>query len=88
MIVEGKYRMIILRPTLVGFSCIWIIYGGLDAWPINTEIPGITLLFAEFGMSQSMASQSISKLLFDTLLWAWGAETHPGTIVFYTHECL
>jgi hypothetical protein len=21
----------------------------------------------------------ISKLIFDTLLWAWGAETHPGT---------
>jgi hypothetical protein len=21
----------------------------------------------------------ISKFTFDTLLWAWGAETHPGT---------
>jgi hypothetical protein len=23
----------------------------------------------------------ISKLIFDTLLWAWGVETHPGTSV-------
>ena len=23
----------------------------------------------------------ISKLIFDTLLWAWGAESHPGTSV-------
>ena len=39
--------MIILSPSLVAFSCIWILYGGFDAWPINTEIPGMTLLFLE-----------------------------------------
>jgi hypothetical protein len=26
----------------VAFSCILILYGGLDAWPINTEIPRMT----------------------------------------------
>jgi hypothetical protein len=36
--------MIILSPNLVAFNCIWILYGGLDAWPIHTEIPGMTLL--------------------------------------------
>ena len=47
MIIEGRYRKNILRPTLVTFICIWILYGGLDAWPINTEIPGKTLFFVE-----------------------------------------
>jgi hypothetical protein len=31
MRVEGKYRRIILRPNLVAFNCIGILYGGLDA---------------------------------------------------------
>ena len=61
------------------FDCICILYGGLDAWPINTEIPGMTLLFVEKGMSNSMVFHCISKLIFDNLLWAWGAQTHPGT---------
>jgi hypothetical protein len=43
------------HANLVAFSCNWIFYGGLDAWPITTEIPGMTLLFLEYGMSQSMA---------------------------------
>ena len=30
-------KMIILSPNLVAFCCILILYGGLDAWPINTE---------------------------------------------------
>jgi len=47
MVAAGKYVRIILSPNLVAFSCIWILYGGLDAWPINTEIPEITLLFVE-----------------------------------------
>jgi hypothetical protein len=25
-----------LNPNLVTFSCIGILYGGLDEWPINT----------------------------------------------------
>jgi hypothetical protein len=77
--VAGKYVRIILSPNLVIFSCIWILYRGLDAWPINTEIPGMTLLFVEKGMSNSMVFHCISKLIFDNLLWAWGAQTHPGT---------
>ena len=40
----------ILRPNLVALSCIWI----LDAWLINTEIPGMTVLFLEYEMSHSM----------------------------------
>jgi hypothetical protein len=36
-----------LNPKLVTFSCIGILYGGLDEWPINKEIPGMTLLFVE-----------------------------------------
>jgi hypothetical protein len=48
------------------FSCIGII----DESPINTEIPGMTLLFVEYGISQSMVLHCISKLIFDTLLWA------------------
>ena len=50
---EIKYTcvMIILSPNLVALSCIWIFYGGIDAWPINTAIPGMTLLFLECGMS-------------------------------------
>ena len=32
--------MIILSPDLVGFSCILILYGGFDVWPINTEFLG------------------------------------------------
>ena len=47
MVVAGKYVRIILRPNWVIFSCIGILYGGLDEWPINTEIPGMTLLFVE-----------------------------------------
>jgi len=30
-VVEGQYIMILLSPNLVAFSCILIIYGGLDA---------------------------------------------------------
>jgi hypothetical protein len=30
MIVAGKYVRIILNPNLVKFSCIEILYGGLD----------------------------------------------------------
>jgi hypothetical protein len=47
MIVAGKYVRIILNPNLVTFSCIGILYGGLYEWPIDTEIPGMTLLFVE-----------------------------------------
>ena len=47
MVVAGKYVRIIWNPNLVTFSCIGILYGGLHAWPINTEIPGMTLLFVE-----------------------------------------
>ena len=55
MIIKVTYIRIILSPNLIAFSCIWILYGGLfDAWPINTEIPGMTLLFLESGMCQSM----------------------------------
>jgi hypothetical protein len=45
MVVAGKYVRIFVSPNLVAFSCIWILYGGLGAWPIHTEIPGMTLLF-------------------------------------------
>jgi hypothetical protein len=47
MAIAGKYAKIILSLNLVAFICIWILYGGLDAWPLNTEIPGMTLLFVE-----------------------------------------
>jgi hypothetical protein len=47
MVVAGKYVRIIWNPNLVTFSCIGILYGGLHEWPINTEIPGMTLLFVE-----------------------------------------
>jgi hypothetical protein len=30
MVVAGKYVRIILNPDLVTFSCIGILYGGLD----------------------------------------------------------
>jgi hypothetical protein len=36
-----------LSPNLATFICIGILCGGLDEWPINTEIPGMTLLFVE-----------------------------------------
>jgi len=42
MVVAGKYVRIIFNPYLVTFSCIGILYRGLDEWPINTEIPGMT----------------------------------------------
>ena len=32
---------------MVTFSCIGILYGGLDEWPIDTEIPGMALLLVE-----------------------------------------
>ena len=35
LISKVKYIRIILRPNLVEFSCIWILYGCLDAWPIK-----------------------------------------------------
>jgi hypothetical protein len=47
MVVAGKYVRIILNPNLVTLSCIGILYGGLNEWPMNTEIPGMTLLFVE-----------------------------------------
>jgi hypothetical protein len=47
MVVAGKYVGIIWNPNLVTFICIGILYGGLHEWPINTEIPGMTLLFVE-----------------------------------------
>ena len=78
MVVAGKYVWLIGNPNLVTFSCIGILYGGLHEWTINTEIPGMTLLFVEHRISQRMVLHCISKLIFDTLLWAWGAETHPG----------
>jgi hypothetical protein len=40
MVVAGTYVRIILNPNLVTFSCIGILYGGLDEWPVNTEISG------------------------------------------------
>jgi hypothetical protein len=51
LISKVKYIRIIVRLYLVAFSCIWILYGSLDAWPINTEILVMTLLFLEYGMS-------------------------------------
>ena len=45
--IGGQYIRITMSHNLVAFSCILILYGCLDAWPINTEIPGITLLFLE-----------------------------------------
>jgi len=47
MVVAGKYIRIILSQNLAAFSCSWILYEGLDAWPTNAEIPGMTLLFLE-----------------------------------------
>ena len=47
MVVAGKYVRIILSPNLVAFNCISIFNGGLDAWPMHTEIPRMTLLFVE-----------------------------------------
>jgi hypothetical protein len=37
------------------------------SWDINRAHP------------PSIKKNQISMLIFDTLLWAWGAETHPGT---------
>ena len=31
LVIEGKYIRITLSPNLVAFSCILILYGGLDA---------------------------------------------------------
>ena len=45
--IECQYIRIILSPNLAAFSCILILYGGLDAWPINTEFLRMTLLFLE-----------------------------------------
>jgi hypothetical protein len=45
LVVEGQYIRIILSPDLVAICCILILYGSLGAWPINTEISGMTLLF-------------------------------------------
>lgn len=36
------------EPNLIVFSFDLILYGGLAAQPINTEIPGMTLLFLEY----------------------------------------
>jgi len=36
-----------LIPNLVAFNWILILYGGIDAWAINTELLGMTLLFLE-----------------------------------------
>jgi hypothetical protein len=47
MVAAGKYIRIILSQNLAASNCSWILYGGLDAWPINAEIPGMTLLFLE-----------------------------------------
>ena len=47
MIIEGQYIRIILSPNLVAYSCILFLSGGLDTWPINTEMSGITLLLLE-----------------------------------------
>jgi hypothetical protein len=47
MVVAGRYVRIILNPNLFTFSCIGILYGGFDKWPINREILGMTLLFVE-----------------------------------------
>ena len=45
LVVEGQYIRIIVSPHVNAFNCILILYEDLDAWPINTEIPGMTLLF-------------------------------------------
>ena len=47
LVVVGQYIRIILSQNLIAFNCILILYGGLDAWSINTVIPGMTLLFLE-----------------------------------------
>jgi hypothetical protein len=41
-------------------------------------LPSVGNCFAIFIDSRPKEIQ-ISKLIFDTLLWAWGAESHPGT---------
>ena len=44
LVIEGQYKRIILLPHLITFSCILIIYRSLHAWPIHTEIQGITII--------------------------------------------
>ena len=47
LVDEGQCIRIIMSPTLVEFNYMLILYGGLDAWPMHNEIPGITLLCLE-----------------------------------------
>ena len=72
MVVAGKYVRIFVSPNLVAFSCIWILYGGLDAWPINTEIPGMTLLFGWVSAPQTHCG--LSNINFDIFGFFWGAD--------------
>jgi hypothetical protein len=37
LIIEVKYWRVILSPNLMDLVVFWYLYGGFDAWPINTE---------------------------------------------------
>ena len=51
LLVEGQYIRLILSSDFIVFSCILILNGGFDIWPVNTECLGMTLLFSTFFLS-------------------------------------
>ena len=48
LIIVVQYIVIILSPYLMDLDVLQYLYGGFDAWPINTEFLGwMTELFLE-----------------------------------------
>jgi hypothetical protein len=68
MVVAGTYVRIILNPNLVTFSCIGILYGGLDEWPVNTEISGNHVAICRVGNIPEHGTCTSLQLLFYTLI--------------------
>lgn len=76
LIINVPYARIILDLDLVAFSCISNLYGGLDAWPIHTEIRELRCYFwrtecRRLGISlQNFNIKSgVSNIDFDISIW-------------------
>jgi len=55
LIIEDKYIGIIWGPNLMDLVVFQYLYGGFDAWPINTDVLGDDRAIFRVGVFRSMA---------------------------------
>ena len=55
LIIKVNYIGIILSPNLMDLVVFWYLYGGFDAWPINTKFLGDDRVIFRVGVFRSLA---------------------------------